>query len=351
MSKAPEELNHQPIKVVLDGSNYSFWSQQMSSFLKGRKLWRYITGDKTKPTLHDNESADAFASRLDDWDSDNHKIITWVSNTVSSSIAMEFGKFDTAKEVWEHLRKRYVAPDPARKYKLKQELYTLRQAPGESVSEFYSKMSVLWQQLDQMGPKLKNSADIAEYEYHRDMDRLLELLMALTTEYESARASILHRQPLSSLSSTLNELLSEETRRKCLTSTDHSSSSEMVLATKSSYQRSFGKPPSTLPRRPDGTIDWSKVECRYCKKTGHTKTKCPILQAKNTNLSNIVASATTSESTMVNSGTLFTATEVEDILNQILKLQSNNTSATALSTPPPSSYGNIWIIDSGLLII
>ena len=33
-----------PIHVILDGDNYSFWAQGMCSFLKGRKLWLYVTG-------------------------------------------------------------------------------------------------------------------------------------------------------------------------------------------------------------------------------------------------------------------------------------------------------------------
>ena len=32
-----------PIHVILDGDNYSFWTQGMCSFLKGRKLWLYVT--------------------------------------------------------------------------------------------------------------------------------------------------------------------------------------------------------------------------------------------------------------------------------------------------------------------
>ena len=39
-----------PIATVLSGSNYNLWIQGMKSFLIGRKLWRIVTGDITKPT-------------------------------------------------------------------------------------------------------------------------------------------------------------------------------------------------------------------------------------------------------------------------------------------------------------
>ncbi|KAK3003862.1 hypothetical protein RJ639_019499 [Escallonia herrerae] len=39
----------QPISIILDGSNYILWAQAMRSFIKGKKLWRYLTGDITIP--------------------------------------------------------------------------------------------------------------------------------------------------------------------------------------------------------------------------------------------------------------------------------------------------------------
>lgn len=33
-------------------------------------------------------------------------------------IAPEFVKYETTKQVWDHLAKRYIIPNPARKYKL-----------------------------------------------------------------------------------------------------------------------------------------------------------------------------------------------------------------------------------------
>jgi hypothetical protein len=40
-----EILTH--IHAMLDGSNYTVWFKSMRSFLKGCKLWLYLTGDVT----------------------------------------------------------------------------------------------------------------------------------------------------------------------------------------------------------------------------------------------------------------------------------------------------------------
>jgi hypothetical protein len=42
------EITH-PITIILDGpTSYHAWSQNMIVFLKGRRLWRYVTGDIPK---------------------------------------------------------------------------------------------------------------------------------------------------------------------------------------------------------------------------------------------------------------------------------------------------------------
>ena len=74
MSQSASNLNSivRPIDHILDGSNYSMWSQNMEVFLKGRRLWRYVSGAAPKP----EETEDSFASRLEEWDSIYYKILS-----------------------------------------------------------------------------------------------------------------------------------------------------------------------------------------------------------------------------------------------------------------------------------
>jgi hypothetical protein len=47
-STSGHEMTHSII-VILDGLTfYNAWSQNMIVFLKGRRLWRYVTGDIPK---------------------------------------------------------------------------------------------------------------------------------------------------------------------------------------------------------------------------------------------------------------------------------------------------------------
>jgi len=87
-----------PITTTFTGSNYNLWVQGMKSFLISRKLWRILTADIAKPIREDKETATKFVDLLEDWDSKNHHIITWLRNTSVPYIHIQFSKYDSAKE-------------------------------------------------------------------------------------------------------------------------------------------------------------------------------------------------------------------------------------------------------------
>ncbi|KAK1581495.1 hypothetical protein Q3G72_006518 [Acer saccharum] len=99
----------------------------MQSFLKGRKLWRYVTGDITMPTLAKFET-------------DDTKDIT----TPTLATSKTDDKFDSAKFLWDFLAQRYTSSDLSHQYHLLRTLHQLRQEPGQSIADFHSKMQFLW---------------------------------------------------------------------------------------------------------------------------------------------------------------------------------------------------------------
>ena len=88
-----------PIHVIFYGDNFAQWSQAMRSYLKGRKLWLYVSSDCPIPKRVDKETNSAYAIRIENWENANHHIITWFRITSISSIVDEFGNLDIAKEV------------------------------------------------------------------------------------------------------------------------------------------------------------------------------------------------------------------------------------------------------------
>nr|XP_025702499.1 uncharacterized protein LOC112803201 [Arachis hypogaea] len=366
----------QPIPVILNGSNYAHWVEAMRGFLKGRKLWRYVTGDiacPVKPTVskdgaskskEDAEKEKDYAEKLEDWDSKNHQIITWFRNTSTPGIHLQFGRFETAKEVWDHLAKRYTISDLSHQYQLLKELHSLKQERGQAVFDFLAQMEIIWDQLTSCEPVLKDPIDAKAYEDYRNRTRLIQFLMALTDDYEPVRASLLHQNPLPSLKDALPRLKSEETRLGLLRS-----KSETVFAATDRKRKicrncnrpghSFSDCPSIECRKckQKGHIgsNCPKLFCHYCKLSGHLIATCPTrpprsdqnkYQPRPNNSSHVPASAAaaTTESTFSTSLNTpsVSPSDIETLLRQLLSF-SGNTPAT-LSTPPGNSK---WYFDSG----
>ena len=112
----------------------------MRSYLKGRKLWLYVSGDHLIPEQVDKETDSAYAIRIEDWESVNHQIIIWFRNTSIPSIVNKFRNIDIAKEVWELIVTRYAGPSGARNFKLTRELYQIRQEPGERITVYHNRL-------------------------------------------------------------------------------------------------------------------------------------------------------------------------------------------------------------------
>ena len=80
---------------MLDGpTSYHAWSQNMTIFLKGHKMWRYVTSLIPKPVPNPKSKATAaedaskivvttinYEERLEEWESIQSKTLSWFINT------------------------------------------------------------------------------------------------------------------------------------------------------------------------------------------------------------------------------------------------------------------------------
>ncbi|KAL8155967.1 hypothetical protein AgCh_001136 [Apium graveolens] len=97
---------------------FSAWSQAMRSFLKGKRIWRYVNGDFTIPNKEKDELESKFKDRIEEWDVKNHQVITFFRNSSIFKINLQFGNFETAKEIWDLLASRYTTSDLAHQYQI-----------------------------------------------------------------------------------------------------------------------------------------------------------------------------------------------------------------------------------------
>ncbi|XP_031739694.1 uncharacterized protein LOC105434738 [Cucumis sativus] len=337
-----------PISTILDGTNYITWAHQMRSFLIGRKLWRIVTGDITKPvkptplmdttenidtdpsdvTVQETTAeTDKYIERLEDWDSKNHQIITWLGNTSIPAIHTQFDAFDTAKELWDFLSTRFQSIGLAHYYQLHSRLVSLNQEGGQSVNEYLATLQPIWTQLDQA-------------KINPEHIRLIKVLMGLRPEYESVRAALLHRNPLPSLDAAIQEILFEENRLGIVSSLP----SDVALATTHSRSANESIFCKNCKLHGHKFANCPTIECRYCHKRGHILDNCPTRPPRppgapykpksSTKYSSppIVAAATPSDITTPQN---FQLNDLHDLLKQVISSNS-----TALAVTPGSGFSN-----------
>ena len=85
------------------------------------------------------------------WSRCNMIVHSWIVNSVSESIDQSIVFLENVVDVWNDLKERFSQGDLIRISELQQEIYGLRQG-SFSVIEFYSKLKILWEELETYMP-------------------------------------------------------------------------------------------------------------------------------------------------------------------------------------------------------
>ncbi|WKA12737.1 hypothetical protein VitviT2T_030094 [Vitis vinifera] len=317
----------------------------MHSFLKSRMFWHYCTGAMSIPVKGASEEDVAFLSRMIEWDSHNHMILTWIRNTSIPSISNILGSFEDAKSAWDMLTKRYSTTHGSMKYQLVVELHQLRQEPGQSINDYYDQLRFIWDQIDLSDPTWACSKDAQQYASIRDEFRLYEFLMSLHKDFEPIRGQLLNRSPAPSLDTAVNELVREEARLATLQAQNKLN----VLAI---------TPSTPLIEQPQQLGDFSgssnrrkqtnKKFCNYCKCPGHTIETCYHRNKSTAVVANTEptppTASTSTESQSSGSTINLSSTELQEIIAQAVRMAGNASLSTALSVLPGKSQ--TWLFDS-----
>ena len=148
----------------------------------------------------------------------------------------------------------------------------MHQETSQSISDFYSRTSTMWEQLSTVDPPPMCSKDIVKY---RDRRKFMHFMMGLHEDFGPTRASLLSRSPIPSLDVTVKEFISEENCRP----TYHMSSSDHVLATPSPQPpiAAFTAPPQINSGHPNSQSS-KGTRCEFCRTKGHDIFVCRKLQ-------------------------------------------------------------------------
>ena len=125
---------------MLDGpTSYHAWSQNMTVFLKGRKLWRYVTSSIPKPVPNPKSKAivaeessktavttNDYEECLEEWESIQSKILSWFTNIYIPSIHNLLPCLETTKAAWKFWANHYnCTNDSSLEFHIESKLYQM----------------------------------------------------------------------------------------------------------------------------------------------------------------------------------------------------------------------------------
>jgi hypothetical protein len=128
------------VAPLLTGSNYHSWSRSMKRALGAKLKLDFIDGTLPVPN-------DAFDPSFRAWNRCNQLVSSWILNSVSPQIAQSVVFLENAIDIWNELRERFSQGDLIRISELQSEIYALKQE-SRSVTDFYSDLKVLWEELE-----------------------------------------------------------------------------------------------------------------------------------------------------------------------------------------------------------
>ena len=192
--------------VIFDGKNYELWERVVMTALKAKNKVAFITGSLPRPALKEDEDF----SECHAWDMANSTLCSWLLNVIDPKLRMTVAYCDTAKGMWDDLRKRYGMANTPKIHQLKTDIANCKQGDME-IGEFYSKLVNLWNELNNMvkipvctctGCKCDVSSKIMTM---YEQDKVHQFLMGLRDDsYSTIRSQILALDPLLSLDRIFN---------------------------------------------------------------------------------------------------------------------------------------------------
>ncbi|CAN0906247.1 hypothetical protein LINGRAHAP2_LOCUS24142 [Linum grandiflorum] len=253
----PTKLDALPAR--LDRKKFPLWEFQFRNLAAGKRLLAILLGDTHRP------SADASTKNNEDWSACNAQLVSWLLASVDPATALSLHRFTAASEMWKHINDTYSQNNYARQFELEDEIALFNQGDRD-IGTYYQDFLTLWTEYDMLTASLVKETPSDAVVKERDRSRLMQFLMKLRPDFESIRASLLHRN-VASIDTTLGELVREEIRLRSQARIDNphlpSGSASVFAVNKSGGHR---------PQFQCGNT--SHLTCHFCNEVGHIQPHC-----------------------------------------------------------------------------
>ncbi|XP_019161870.1 PREDICTED: uncharacterized protein LOC109158415 [Ipomoea nil] len=191
---------------VLTGiDNYNSWARAMTMALKGRNKFCFVDGSFPMPDVAHPDHAR--------WHRVNNMVMSWILNSIHSSLANTVLYATDAASAWKDLQERFSTANGPRIYEIEKRIATFSQRDA-SIADYHNHLSALWDELNLLDPPPKCSCSARqEYTAQVERHRLMQFLMGLRDTFAQPRSQLLLNGTLPTVKNAYSLLLQDESQR------------------------------------------------------------------------------------------------------------------------------------------
>lgn len=141
------------------------------------------------------------SSDLEDWWTIQALLVSWIRRTIDPVLHSNISHQDVAKDLWDHLKKRFSVTNGPRIQQIKAELACCKQR-GLAIEAYYGKLNRIWDSMANYRTlrvckcgKCECNLNVLQ-EQDREQDKVHEFLFGLDDTFRTVRSSLVSRIPI-----------------------------------------------------------------------------------------------------------------------------------------------------------
>jgi hypothetical protein len=215
------------------------------------------------------------------WRKSDDKAQKILMDSMKNHLISIITKKETAKEMFDALKKLFERDSTSRSIALRTQLHTIKMTISESIASYFTRVTELRDQLGDIGETIS------------DKELSIYILRGLPNSWESFVQSMSGRSKIPKFNKLWADCTEEEARLAAKHGSSHNenhalaSHSKLWKGKKKFGQKDFrrrdrGGRSNSRPSssRGDERKDYSKVQCYGCREFGHIKSRCPNIKGK-----------------------------------------------------------------------